>query len=131
MKAIFIIIILFGSHAFSGEAENQDQFYIRPMDPSIDASKLADKNVTVLPAYDQNSSKSSLPSMETRDKIFTDSNLWEQVKDWDDFDRDSLYILLEAGGEKIIAHILKKHPELDRRSLERAQNMIALTKAKK
>lgn len=127
MKSIVVILSLFSISIFAGEKEQQDQFFIRPTDPTIDASQLASKNVKVLPAYDQSSSKTSLPSIELRNKVFVESNLWEKVKDWDDFDRDSLYINLERSGEVVIAFILKKHPELDKQSLERAQSLIAKT----
>ena len=125
MKAIIILTTLLGAYCFAGDSVNKDdQFFVRPVDPKIDASKLSSKNVTILPAYDQSSYKSSLPSPEFRNKIFTESNLWEQVKDWDDFELDSLYIKLERGGDKAVSNVLSKYPKLNPNALERAQHLI-------
>lgn len=124
MKKLYLIsLIFFTNSAFSEKVVQH--FSIRPTDPSIDLKSLSNNNVTVLEAYDQNSYKSNLPSIEKRDKAFEECGISEQIKNWDDFEKDSLYIKLSNPGANTINLILKKYPDFSRKSLEKAQMIIS------
>ncbi len=121
-KLIFLMLI--SSCAFAGDASKEDKFLVLPVDENIDASSLGGPNVKVLPH--QNSTYSSgLPSVTVRNKIFKQSGLSGALENWDDFEKDSLYLKLSRPGPKAIERVLSKHPELEKSKLETAQELIS------
>jgi hypothetical protein len=122
MKKI-LLLALISACALAGDPSKEDKFLILPTDESVDVSPLAGDNIRILPAQDPPYS-SGLPSVSVRNKIFKQSGLSEAIENWDDFEKDSLYLKLSKPGPKPIERIVSKHPELEKGSLEKAQELI-------
>lgn len=123
MKFITFILLL-SAHVFAGDLGPEQKFLVKSVD-GTDVSKLGGPQVKVLPAHRKVANSSNLPSVADRDRIFLESGLEPQIKDWDDFDKDSLYLKLQRKGAKAIERVLAKYPDLKRESLEKAQELIA------
>ena len=68
--------------------------------------------------------KSLLPSIEFRNKTFTESGLMELVRNLDDFELDSIFIKLRQNDESQITNLMMKYPNLNRSVLKKAQALI-------
>lgn len=122
MKIIILLFVL-APHAFSSDIHREEKFLTKSVS-GVDITPLKAPNVKLQvhrnPAY-----ASELPNIKERNAIFLASGLSEATENWDDFEKDSLYLKLERPGSAPIERILKKHPELKREALEQAQKMIA------
>lgn len=121
---LFTFILLLSAYSFAGDLGPEQKFLVKSVD-GTDLNSLAGPQVKVLPAHRKVANSSNLPSVADRDRIFSASGLEPQIKDWDDFEKDSLYLKLQRKGSKTIERVLVKHPDLKRESLEKAQELIA------
>lgn len=124
MKFIITSLFLLSTFAFAGDVGPEPKFLVKSVAPDTDVSSLAGPQVKVLPAHRKVAYDSQLPSAADRDELFQKSGLSSAVENWDDFDKDSLYIKLTKSGSRTIDRILVKHPDLDRSALEKAQALI-------
>lgn len=124
MKILLSFLILVSSMAFAGDVGPEKKFLVKAVSPDVDVSTLATPQVKILPAHRKVAYDSQLPSPADRDDVFQRSGLSGSIENWDDFDKDSLYIKLTKSGSKVIDRILIKYPDLNRASLEKAQTLI-------
>ncbi len=124
MKFIITILYLISGFAFAGDTGPEQKFLVKAVASDTDVSSLAGPQVKVLPPHRKVAYASGLPSPADRDELFRKSGLSSSIENWDDFDKDSLYIKLTKNGAKVIDRILIKYPDLDRTSLEKAQELI-------
>lgn len=123
MKFIIPFLILLNA-AFAGDVGPEKKFLVKAVSPEVDVSTLSAPNVKILPAHRKVAYDSQLPSPADRDEVFQKSGLSSAIENWDDFDKDSLYIKLTKSGSKVIDRIMIKYPDLERASLEKAQSLI-------
>ena len=116
-------LVFFFSFAHAGELGSEPKFLVKSVD-GTDLKSLSAPNVKVLPPHRGVANDSFLPSVADRDRIFQKSGLLPKIKDWDDFEKDALYLKLQKKGKSPIERILLKHPELDRATLETTQKLI-------
>lgn len=124
MKLFFSLLFLSSQLSLAGDLGPEPKFLVKSVD-GTDVKSLAAPNVKILPAHRSVANASMLPSVADRDQIFQESGLAPAIKDWDDFDKDSLYLKLQKKGAKTIDRILEKHPGLKRQTLEATQALIA------
>jgi hypothetical protein len=120
----FLLLTLFTALAIAGDSGQEAKFLVKSVD-GTDVSTLKGPMVKVLPPHRAIAYASGLPTVAERDKVFQDSGLSKALEEWDDFDKDSLYLKLKKKGSAPIERILLKFPELPRTALEKAQKEIA------
>ena len=129
---LFIATISFISQSAYAGSKNDDgtggAFYIQPTDSSLDVSHLTNKPAVILDAPSHEPPKSILPSLETRDKIYSEAGLTEAVSQLDEFDKDSIYLRLRSNDKQIIDKIVAKFSQLrgHEDGLKKAQSLISL-----
>lgn len=119
-----ILFVLFLSPAFAGDVIPQKEFLVKSVGDN-DISSLEAPGVKILPAHRKVANSSQLPSVADRDRIFEESGLAVKMKDWDDFEKDSIYLKLTKKGKGPVDRVLMKYPDLDRATLEATQALIA------
>ncbi len=124
MKFIISFLLLTSTVTFAGDVGPETKHLVKAVSPEIDVSSLAGPQVKVLPAHRKVAYASELPSPADRDELFQKSGLTSSLENWDDFDKDSLYIKLTKQGSRVIDRILEKNPDLNRSALEKAQKLI-------
>lgn len=118
-----LFAFLFTLFAHAGDLKPESKFFVKSVDGS-DVKSLAAPNVKVLPPHRKVANDSYLPSVADRDRIFQESGLLSQLKDWDDFEKDALYLKLQKKGPMTIDRLVVKYPDLKRENLEAAQKII-------
>lgn len=123
MKFLLLFTLL-ASATFAGENSNEKKFLVKSVDGS-DISSLKKPDLKILPPHRSIAYSSGLPSIDDRNRIFDQSGLGKLIENWDDFDKDSLFLKLKKKGPAPIERLLIKYPDLPRKSLEKAQELIA------
>lgn len=123
MKFVFLLFILINV-SFAGDVSKETKFLVKSVD-GTDLESLQSNSIKVVPTARKVASSSILPPISWREEVFDQSGLNPQLKDWDDFEKDSLYLKLRVKGDKAIDEIQKKFPELKRQGLLKAQKMIS------
>jgi hypothetical protein len=120
----FLVLSFLTSLCFAGDPTPEEKFLVKSVD-GTDVKSLAAPNVKILPAHRGVANSSNLPSIADRNQIFEKSGLAASIENWDDFDKDSLYLKLQKKGSGPIERVLAKHPDLSRAAFEKAQELIA------
>lgn len=101
MKAWFIIsVAAVGSLSFTFAAEQTPaptqspdaQFHIQQIDPNVDINKMAGPNVKLHTIDELTNKSGKLPPVEVRDAAIAHAGLTDDVKAWDELDKDILYL---------------------------------------
>lgn len=125
MKYIAIFLLIASFKSFAGDKEdNNPEYQIKVYDNDIDVKEMESKGIKVIPDNGFAVEKSSLPSIEFRNKVFNESGLMELVREQDDFELDSIYIKLKQNDEMSITRLIAKYPKLNKEILKKAQKMI-------
>lgn len=123
MKLI-LVLALFTSFCYAGDPSPESKFLVKSVD-GTDVQELAKPDIKILPVHRGVANASHLPSVADRNQIFEKSGLAPAIENWDDFDKDSLYLKLSKKGSAPVDRVLAKHPDLSREALEKAQALIA------
>ncbi len=104
-----MIITLLLSMAFA--AEPTVEIKVQPLQHDYPAERLS-KKVTAVPAPD--SPDSSLPDRAMREKAFAHARLTDTIVEWDELERDLLYM---RSKRFTIKELQEKYPKLDQSKL--------------
>lgn len=121
----FLLMFLSVPLAMAGDVSPEDKFLVLPTDESVNADTFKNDQVKVLPAHKSENYKTMLPSVDERDEVFELAGLTKDIRKWDDFEKDSLYLSLSRPGGSTIQRLLLKYPKLSISALKSAQKMIA------
>jgi hypothetical protein len=96
-------------------------YHVQQVDPSFDVNGLAGPGVQV-----HSSSKADLPDVQVRNQIIAKAGLEEDVKNWDELDKDLLYV--RAKKAETSADLKKKYPSLPGTKLGKLIQLTLLDK---
>lgn len=103
------------SCAHADTANTPGQYHVQSLDPNIDVSSLAAPGVVVHQAKAPRQDPGDLlPSTETRDKAFKKAGFNDELADWDQLDRDQLYLRARHMNED---RVLTYYPNLPKKKL--------------
>ena len=115
MKQFVIFVgLIFSQLAFAGSDASTATFHIQQIDKDVPVEQFAGPGITVHKADEKRSDVWSLPRVETRDKAFSGAGLSEDLKSWDQLDRDMLFLRARASDPNALA---SAYPKISKKKL--------------
>ena len=110
------LFVLIASVLFSlpSTSRADDSFHIQQVDKDFPVEQFAGAGITVHKADEEKPGDWNLPQVEVRDKAFSQAGLTDDVKSWDQLDRDMLFLRARASTGDSLA---ESYPKLSKKKL--------------
>jgi hypothetical protein len=128
VRALILLLVISSSAVFCAARARADssntpgQYHVQSLDPDLDVSSLAAPGVVVHQAKaPKQDAKDLLPSTAARDKAFKKVGLVDELVQWDQLDRDHLYLRAQNLSEE---KVFEFYPALPKTKLSALVQLI-------
>ena len=123
MKTAIILPILFlmSVAAPTWADDAKPTFHVQQVDKDFPVEQFAAPGIQVHKADEDKPGAWNLPQVEARDKAFSQAGLTDDLKSWDQLDRDMLFLRARESGEN---GLVETYPKLSKKKLRALANFL-------